>query len=817
MESNVTFKSNLYPVRKYFTDDHEFLSEIHDIFALEILKKNKVSNFKMSSLQEEEYRSAAGHCIYAKNNDYPWGTIINDSGKKIVKCKCINTACTHFQNCRKDFQVEELNVLEENKKTKQRITFINDVINEKYDYDELEDNNEQEITVSTTEIIKKENLENTKIEEKDVITKVNEVESTESSTKSDLIQPILDFKKFSLSTQNEIVKADVSDRIIVNAGPGTGKTHTLIEKIIYMIDEQQIDDEEILVFCFSRSAVEVIRSRITNANPYKYKNVDIRTFDSFATYMLAFVANEFPDILPYNYTLTDNSYDERILQAISILKKKNNILDAYSNGHIIIDEVQDLVGARAEFVIELLKILPKTCGFTLLGDYCQSLYDYLADNDDSIMTSEKFYANIFKYFPKAKYYSLDKNHRQEKGLSELTIFYREKILNGTENERLEELKNINKNISQLDIKIKDFSQEKANEYLEKGTLGILTRTNGQALQISSWLRNQEIHHKLQHNTRCSNFANWIAKIFYECKNLTINEDEFLELHSQIYPYLNKDIAQERWNAIVNTLSEIKKRYEIEYILKSIMNNAKDNILFEETSKEKSIIVSNIHRAKGKEFDSVILIDDIINGASDENSSLEHKVCYTALTRAKKNIESTNIGTHYIYIISNENRRCYKAAQNFRTKKWNLSQFEIGIDGDINIYSFSDSEKIQNFIINDLKSGMPLKLIKCPENTKDYIYYEIIMEEPQYISLGFTSKNFASELEQAIKRIKKLSNGSTVFYTLYPAEFDNVFVDEIISYISNSNENASASKRFGDIKIWNGFSISGFAKAIYNKY
>ena len=80
MFSNVEFKSNLYPLKDYFISDKEFLSQIHDVFALEILKDNydgKISDFKMSNVQTEEYKTASGHCAHAKKGDYVWGTVID--------------------------------------------------------------------------------------------------------------------------------------------------------------------------------------------------------------------------------------------------------------------------------------------------------------------------------------------------------------------------------------------------------------------------------------------------------------------------------------------------------------------------------------------------------------------------------------------------------------------------------------------------------------------------------------------------------------------------------------------------------------------
>lgn len=831
MVSNVKFKSNLYPLRKNFETDYDFLSQIHDIFALEILKyriKNrKFPNFAMSEIQKKEYDEASVHCVYAYEDDYPWGTIIDEDGKKRVVCKCLNIECQGFKGCRPNFDPKELDIIEENERAQRFMASINDAVNVKvidYNPNETESNPIEESKVPPLELEVKfatppeADLFESKTTEPETDGKSNESDrnlelTTNNNNNNNNIPKAVeltekvDFNSFRDVKQQDIIKAAPEERIIVNAGPGTGKTWTLIEKLIYMVNEQNVDPEEILIFCFSRAAIEVIRSRIDNVSAHKCKGVDIRTFDSFATYMLAYAVKELPELLPKGYILEAQTYDERIRQATSLLRNKPDILSSYR--HIIIDEVQDLVGARAELVIELLRTLHEECGFTLLGDSCQALYDYLACDNTSVMSSEKFYSELFERFPMAKYYSLIDNHRQTDTLKNLTNPYREKILIGTEDDRQSVLTNVRGLIDKIKI---SFSQFDAGSFVKNGSLGILTRTNGQAIYISSLLRNAEINHNLQDNARYSNFADWIAKIFCGYSDLTVNEADFIERHAQIYPEINEEIAVKRWQALIDTMNDSKKRYEVADILKNLIGNAKDSVLFENDGKLKTAItVSNIHRAKGKEFDSVLLLDDIFEVETD--NSLEHKVCYVGITRAKSEIKRASIPPQYMYIIQNENRRCYKT---IKSKKY-LRQIEVGIEGDVDIKSFGADTAIQDFIRNNLKSGMELKLIKCPKDTERYIKYDIIIEEPQYLKLGCTGKLFAIELEMALKRIFKLSWNCDVYYEYFPNEFCNVYVDELITCISGASVDIPAAKVFDDMKIWSGFTITGLAEIDNNSY
>lgn len=94
-----------------------------------------------------------------------------------------------------------------------------------------------------------------------------------------------------------------------------------------MINEEQAKAENILVLCFSHSAVEVVRNRLSDAAEtgrigYEWQDVDVRTFDSFSTYMLAWVQENHQDLLPKHFLLEAYDYDQRIKVATSNFQKE---------------------------------------------------------------------------------------------------------------------------------------------------------------------------------------------------------------------------------------------------------------------------------------------------------------------------------------------------------------------------------------------------------------------------------------------------------------------------------------------------------------
>ena len=100
LKGNVTFVSNLYPVKDNILDDVDFLKQIKDPFCLEKMVKNPTYMNKLSSEQRSIFAQAGGHCEYAEKGDYPWGTIILKNGKMKNVCKCTKKDCFLYGSCR---------------------------------------------------------------------------------------------------------------------------------------------------------------------------------------------------------------------------------------------------------------------------------------------------------------------------------------------------------------------------------------------------------------------------------------------------------------------------------------------------------------------------------------------------------------------------------------------------------------------------------------------------------------------------------------------------------------------------------------------
>ena len=70
--------------------------------------------------------------------------------------------------------------------------------------------------------------------------------------------------------------------LLVLAGPGTGKTTTLVEAVVDRIERDGVDPEHVLALTFSRRAADELRQRIAGRLARTVREPLARTFHSYA-------------------------------------------------------------------------------------------------------------------------------------------------------------------------------------------------------------------------------------------------------------------------------------------------------------------------------------------------------------------------------------------------------------------------------------------------------------------------------------------------------------------------------------------------------
>jgi superfamily I DNA/RNA helicase len=151
------------------------------------------------------------------------------------------------------------------------------------------------------------------------------------------------------SAQETVICADPSARLVVEAGPGTGKTAVACARVGFLI-RNGIEPTNILLISFTRTAVREMRDRIAGylADPRDAAAIRISTIDSFSwRFWTGFLRDEIED--PFA------GYEQTIDQARRMLQQRHPDLVEYLAPlrQVLVDEAQDLTGARLNLVQEL--------------------------------------------------------------------------------------------------------------------------------------------------------------------------------------------------------------------------------------------------------------------------------------------------------------------------------------------------------------------------------------------------------------------------------------------------------------------------------
>ena len=219
--------------------------------------------------------------------------------------------------------------------------------------------------------------------------------------------------KYLESLNNEQLEAVLSNdnEIMLVAGAGTGKTNTIVKKIIYLIKEQRVIPYNILAVTFTNKAVKEIKERVNNSLCTNHSGVVVNTFHQLAKSILD--KDENYQLLGYkSLKILEDEGREKILDKIikyndmynrvnefnktikalliDFNAKKNNryiessnkeyeelfkelyhayVLEVFANGYIELDDLVNLVIVLLERYPEIRKEVSSAFDYIFVDEY----------------------------------------------------------------------------------------------------------------------------------------------------------------------------------------------------------------------------------------------------------------------------------------------------------------------------------------------------------------------------------------------------------------------------------------------------------------
>ncbi|MEI6234149.1 MAG: UvrD-helicase domain-containing protein [Planctomycetota bacterium] len=550
--------------------------------------------------------------------------------------------------------------------------------------------------------------------------------------------------------QIEIADLPTEARTIVTAGSGTGKTHVLAERLHRLVQNQGLQpSEDLLVLSFSRAAVEEIRRRLLSVNA-SVAYISANTFDSFATRLLSQVE---PDGMWHNA-----SYEDRIVAAKTLLLDVSRKIDhALPFKHILVDEIQDLVGSRAELVMALLTRCG--CGFTLFGDPAQSIYDYQTQCDfDGAVKCKKneedqcIYNVLRKFSPTGLLERrLSRNFRAKTSETKMAMELGERLRNPDP-----DYEAIRSDLHTFVIGLRPIGSLRAFtptlKRSDSGTTAILCRTNIQALLLARELHQLGLTHRLQREASDKAVPGWVAAVLGQSTSSSVSKARIQNRLNEVATAAGLDP-----NRMWSMLKRLDPRRGNDLNLTQVVSRIKQGSIPEELNQiqECCIVVSTIHRAKGMEFDNVIVLEPEYRDESIDESS-ETRVLFVAISRARREIfvakpPKTGGAGRVPPRIGRWVQRGF-GSDRFRTIAVEVCPRDIHSTDPAGSYRVPkcDVRAVQNYIETNIKCGdsVVLEKLVSVQSGQQRVFYAIRHRDQ---IVGVTSEYFSDDLIRILGR------------------------------------------------------------------
>jgi ATP-dependent DNA helicase RecQ len=483
-------------------------------------------------------------------------------------------------------------------------------------------------------------------------------------------------------TQLKIINDKETKHIVVAAGPGSGKTRVLVHKLASLLLMEDVKHEQLLMLTFSRAAATEFKKRLFHLIGNAAAYIEIKTFHSYCFDLLGKVGNL-------------EKSDEILKKTVEKIKNREIEISRITKTVLVIDEAQDM-DADEFCLITALMEQNDEMRVVAVGDDDQNIFEFRG-------ASSKHLEQFIRVNSATKY-ELVENYRSKNNLVGFTNQFVKTICH-----RLKDIPIIAKQTDNGKIQLVRYQSNNlifplVHDILNTGLTGttcVLTKTNEEALQITGLLLKNRMPAKLIQTNDGFNLYNLSeVRFFLQSLNLAddifiISDDVWENAKRELFSKFRNSNKLEICNNIIKDFEATNPKKKYKSDLDVFIRESKLEDFFNE--KGETILVSTIHKAKGKEFDNVFLMLENVNPTTDEAKRL----LYVAMTRAKQNL-TVHLNANFLDKLSAENM------ERFEDNKTYLPPNEVVMHlthKDIWLSYF----KRREYLVSQLVSGDVLRL------------------------------------------------------------------------------------------------------------
>ncbi len=391
--------------------------------------------------------------------------------------------------------------------------------------------------------------------------------------------------------QMEIFSDKEARCIVVAAGPGSGKTRVLVHKLASLLLLEDVKHEQLLMLTFSRAAATEFKQRLMGLIGNAAHFVTIKTFHSYSFDLLGRIGNL-------------EGADHVVGEAAAMIERGEVEPNKLGKTVLVIDEAQDM-GDEEYALVKALMTRNEEMRVIVVGDDDQNIYQFRGADSSNMYR--------LKQESGSRFIEMTENYRSSRHL----VGFANEFLKGFGN-RLKKTPIVSMRDEEGWVGVtchrsKDMYLPLVEELegnRRGGSTCVLTQTNEEAGIVVALLRRRGINAKLVQSMGKIRFWN-MAEVRFLLK--------YMDNHVGI-PLISDALWEEARQATFGTYSG---SLSLPYVKRCME-------LFEQTNKVKyfsdfkefvfessvedfcdvsgaEVVVSTIHKAKGREFDDVYLL------------------------------------------------------------------------------------------------------------------------------------------------------------------------------------------------------------------
>ena len=417
--------------------------------------------------------------------------------------------------------------------------------------------------------------------------------------------------------QLEIISDKDSRYIVVAAGPGSGKTRVLVHKLASLLMLEDVKHEQLLMLTFSRAAATEFKQRLMELIGNAAHFVEIKTFHSYCFDLLGRIGN------------LDDAKNV-VAEAANMIIRGDVEPNKIGKTVLVIDEAQDMSIDEYSFIKALITN-NEEMRVIAVGDDDQNIFEFRG-SDSKYM---------FKLLNEegSKLYEMTENYRSSQNVVNYANSFIKNINNRMKNTPIIPIRNFSGCVEVIHHESEYMYQPIVENIIQNkrnGNSCILTQTNEEAVIMVALLRKYGIRGKLIQSMDGFSFWN-LAEVRYFLKCL--NKGYKVPIIPQQL-WEEAKLATFAMYAKSNSLTYIKRCIELfEQINKVKYYSDFREFIFESSVEDfcdisdADVVVSTIHKAKGREFDDVYML---LSDYYPKDDNLIRRF-YVGMTRAKNRL------------------------------------------------------------------------------------------------------------------------------------------------------------------------------------